>query len=263
MVIAKYWSRVGETERERTLKGSTMLYCRCSLLSSCCKPGAWKIPGQTLSRCTAYVRYGLLLLGLCILWVPSGLKADATDPARAALAGFLEGLVTLRAQFLQTLTDETGFLIQEATGRLYLALPDRLYWEIIEPFQQIVLADGRALWVYDPELRQATAQTQDAAQQALPLMVLTQPERIEERFSLQSEEIANGYRLLLTPLEAGADFTRIDLQFTENLELYSLAFIDIFGQRTLLRMVDQERNPDIEPEQFTLQLPPGTDVFWP
>ena len=199
-----------------------------------------------------------VLLG-AIAAAPLSVFADA----RAALDRFLKGLDTYSAEFTQTLTDETGFLLQEADGHFSMALPDRLRWQLTEPFEQWIVADGEHLWIYDPELRQATVRPVEAALEATPLALLTQPHRLDERFEVAEEQIAEGWRLVLRPRTRDADFTRLELDLGLDDDLRGLAFMDIFGQRTEIRVHGTRRNPALGPAEFQFTPPPGTDVYRP
>lgn len=199
-----------------------------------------------------------VILGSLLL-APISVAADA----RAALERFLDGLQTFSSEFNQTLTDETGFLLQEAGGRLSLALPDRLRWELDAPFEQWIVADGEHLWIYDPELRQATVRPIEAALDSTPLALLTQPHRLDERFDVAEENISAGLRLVLRPRSRDADFTRLELDLSHAGELRGLAFMDIFGQRTEIRLREAQRNPPLAPAEFQFIPPPGTDVYRP
>ena len=202
------------------------------------------------------------LFTLLLLLAPQIGFAGAAD-ARLALERFLDGLDTFSAEFTQTLTDETDFVLQEASGRFSLALPDRLRWELQAPFEQTIIADGWDLWMFDPELRQATVRPLAQALGSTPLALLTQPHRLDERFEVLDEPGHEGLVLVLVPRSRDADFTRMELEFAPEGDLRSLAFLDIFGQRTEIRLQTFQRNPVLPPEEFQLDLPPGTDIYRP
>ena len=201
------------------------------------------------------------ILVLLLLWPPVGL-AGTTEP-RQALERFLDGLETFSAEFTQTLTDETDFVLQEASGRFSLALPDRMRWELEAPFEQTIVADGWDLWLFDPELRQATVRPLAQALESTPLALLTQPHRLDERFEVLDESGHAGTVLVLVPRSMDADFTRVELAFAPGGELRSLAFLDIFGQRTEIELLSFQRNPTLPPGEYRLDLPPGTDIYRP
>jgi outer membrane lipoprotein carrier protein len=200
----------------------------------------------------------LLVLGL-LLFAPLAIAGEA----RGALERFLDGLQTYSAEFSQTLTDETDFLLQEAEGRFALALPDRMRWELDAPFEQWIVADGDQLWTYDPELRQATVRPVDQALESTPLAVLTQPHRLDERFEVSEESVPEGLRLVLHPRSPQADFTRLELDLTRGGDLLGFGFMDVFGQRTEIRLRETRRNPALGPAEFQFNPPPGTDVYRP
>ena len=201
----------------------------------------------------------VLLTLASILFAPPGVAGEG----RAALERFLDGLETFSAEFSQTLTDETDFLLQEAEGRLSLALPDRMRWELEAPFEQSIVADGEHLWTYDPELRQATVRPMEQAMGATPLALLTQPHRLDERFDVLEEAVAEGLRLVLLPKTREVDFTRLELDLTSDGQLLALGFQDVFGQRTEIRLRETRRNPPLGPAEFQFIPPPGTDVYRP
>lgn len=204
-----------------------------------------------------FIAYAVLLAA--IAFVPLPALADA----RAALDRFLQGLDTYSAEFTQTLTDETGFLLQEAGGRFSLGLPDRLRWELDAPFEQRIVADGEYLWIHDPELRQATVRPVETALEATPLALLTQPHRLDEHFAVDDEEVAEGWRLVLLPRASDADFTRLEVDLGPDDDLRGLAFMDVFGQRTEIRLQETRRNPVLAPGEFQFAPPPDTDVYRP
>lgn len=211
---------------------------------------------RVMNRCKCC--FGFLVLALLLL-----LPVAATADARAALDRFLDGLESFSADFTQTLTDETDFLLQEAEGRLSLALPDRLRWEIREPFEQWIVADGEELWTFDPELRQATVRPVDQALESTPLALLTQPHRLDERFAVSEEVVNEGLRLVLVPRTREADFTRLELDLTPEGQWLGMAFLDVFGQRTEVRLHEAQRNPPLPAEEFQFDPPPGTDIYRP
>ncbi|TVP90325.1 MAG: outer membrane lipoprotein carrier protein LolA [Thioalkalivibrio sp.] len=208
-------------------------------------------------------RFVTTLACAALLAATALLPLSAVADARAALDRFLQGLETYSAEFSQTLTDETGFVLQEAEGRFSIGLPDRLRWELDAPFEQQIVADGEYLWIHDPELRQATVRPVDQALDATPLALLTQPHRLDEQFAVEEEAVPEGWRLVLRPRAPDADFTLLEVDLGTEDELLGLAFMDVFGQRTEIHLQEAQRNPVLAPGEFRFTPPPGTDVYRP
>lgn len=206
---------------------------------------------------------GGLLLSLANL--PVAAEERPLADVRAALDRFVDGLETFSADFTQTVRDETGYVLQESDGTLQLAMPNRLYWKVTEPFPQTIISDGADLWMYDPDLEQATVRPLGEAFDATPIAAITQPERLDEHFRMSAAGAPDSdtLRLMLVPRSEQADFTRLALDLTPGGKLKRMAFRDIFGQETEIHFHDSERNIDLDPERFTFDPPAGTDIYRP
>lgn len=87
--------------------------------------------------------------------------------------GFLQGLQSLQAQFKQTLTDRNGQTVEEASGTLAIRRPDRFRWDYRQPNEQLIVADGARIWLYDADLEQVTVRKLDDTLSATPAMLLS------------------------------------------------------------------------------------------
>ncbi|WP_019626349.1 outer membrane lipoprotein chaperone LolA [Thioalkalivibrio sp. ALJT] len=199
-----------------------------------------------------------------LIVAPTHAGEPAPD-ARAALERFVDGLETFSADFTQTVRDETGFVLQESDGVMHLGLPDRLYWEVTEPFPQTVVSDGVDLWTFDPDLAQATVRPLGDAFDTTPIAAITRTDRLDEHFYMDVWPVddAAAMRLVLIPRNEQADFTHLELDLTPDSDLIRMAFRDIFGQQTEIRFRATERNAGVDESRFTFDPPSGTDIYRP
>ena len=86
---------------------------------------------------------------LALLLVP--IAAFAADSI-ARVDAYLARLKTLSAEFVQVVQDKHGQVTERATGTLSISRPDRFRWDYREPYAQTIVADGKKLWLYDPDL---------------------------------------------------------------------------------------------------------------
>ncbi|WP_018862805.1 MULTISPECIES: outer membrane lipoprotein chaperone LolA [unclassified Thioalkalivibrio] len=210
----------------------------------------------------------LLALAATTMFLFAGPLAAERGPApdaRAALDRFVEGLETFTAEFTQTVRDETGYVLQESDGSMQLGMPNRLRWEVTEPFPQTIVSDGEDLWTYDPDLSQATVRPLGDAFDATPIAAITQPERLDEHFRMDVLPVrdASALRLLLIPRNEQADFTHLELDLTPDGDLTRMAFRDIFGQETEIHFERSERNAPVDESVFTFDPPSGVDIYRP
>lgn len=220
------------------------------------RPGfGWIFGALVAARIAKFSRgFGGLALGITF-----SVQAHALS-GRAQLDAFFDGLSTLQAEFQQrVISGDTGQVIS-SDGTFYLQRPGRFRWEYREP-PQLVVADGKRVWLYDPELEQVSRQGQDRALRGTPAQLLVGTEPLEKYFVLRDLERGDDLAWVeLRPLEPGGEFERILVGFGDGL-LQELEMDDSFGQVTLFRFADMQRNPELDAALFRFIPPPTMDVM--
>ena len=176
------------------------------------------------------------------------------------LKGFIEQTRAARAQFSQTVVDSEGTLIQDSTGVIEFSRPGKFRWHYLEPFEQLVVGDGETLWVYDKDLEQVTTRRLGKALGSSPAALLAGSDDVEQYFSLESLGRRDGYEWLeVRPYDEESLFDRVRMGFESN-TMYVMELYDQFGQKTVIRFSDFERNPQFAADTFSFTPPPGVDV---
>ncbi|MFK3617120.1 outer membrane lipoprotein chaperone LolA, partial [Coxiella burnetii] len=96
------------------------------------------------------------LLGI-FLFSLSGIVSAQSD-ATTQLSQLLSNFRTYQAKFNQITFDGQDRVIQQSHGRVMIMRPGRFRWETDSPTKQIIITNGKTLWVYDVDLSQATQQ---------------------------------------------------------------------------------------------------------
>jgi outer membrane lipoprotein carrier protein len=206
------------------------------------------------------VRLGFALL---ISAVSLHAHAASTDlqAGQQRVQSFMAGLQGLEAKFHQVLTDRSGREIDEASGVLAIRRPNRFRWDYREPYEQVIVADGSRVWLYDSDLEQVTVRKLDDTLSATPAMLLSGEGNLEENFSVtQVQSEANVEWVQLEPKRNDTDFKSVRLGF-EGSTLRFMQLADKLGQTTRLEFTDVQRNPVMDPSRFTFTVPPGADVI--
>ncbi len=170
------------------------------------------------------------------------------------LEAFLKDLHTLEAAFVQVVTDEGGEVLERSEGKVWLKRPGRFRWEYQRPYRQLILADGRRLWIYDPDLEQVTVKPLSALGET-PASLLASEEPLEG-FDVEVE----GSWVLLRPRSREMGFETLRLGF-EGGELRAMVLRDALGHVTRIALRDVRRNPPLDDALFTFTPPPGADVI--
>ena len=177
------------------------------------------------------------------------------------LEAFTAELQSLRAQFVQSLFDAQGETVQESRGTVVLQRPGRFRWEYQLPYEQLIVADGEKLWVYDTELQQVTVKQLDNALGNAPIMLLSERRSLEEDFIIHDLQPRDGLQWVeLEPRVKDTDFTRIALGMDEQ-GMKVMELRDSFGQATEVRFVNLEINVTPAADAFVFEPPPGVDVI--
>lgn len=197
-----------------------------------------------------------------LLLACSALPALASDEARARLDRFATDVHSLSSDFVQVVTDANGHAQPEVVGHLALKQPRLFRWETTTPTQQLIVADGSRVWVYDPELEQVTVRRQSVEEAHSPLTVLTDMSQLEEQFKLSEAGQRDGLAWLrLSPLdETDAQFDYAELGFDDE-GLRRMLFRDQLGSTSVIVFSDWQRNPTLPASTFTFSPPAGVDVI--
>jgi len=193
-------------------------------------------------------------------------QEDDTAPAVAVLDStvldrFLDEVDTLEARFEQELFTADGRLAERQSGTLVLERPSRFRWYYSEPFEQLVVADGKNVWIYDVELEQVTVTPLDDSAASSPAMLLSGDQAVREGFTVV-DEITDGElkSVLLEPELEGTDFRSVLIGF-DGLTPRRLELVDGLGQITEIELFDVALNGEIDDDVFRFDPPRGVDVI--
>lgn len=195
----------------------------------------------------------LMLLTCCTL-------ARAELPP--ALKAFSGGLETLQGRFEQEVYDAEGVLKERSHGTIALSAPRQFRWDYLGDFPQTIVADGDRVWVYDPELEQASVRLQSHEEESSPLAALIDPEVLQKQFFVSVQPATDGSdEVELSPRKGGeAGFSKARLKLRKG-ELLEMEFTDQLQQRSLIRFSEWQRNAALAAGLFTFEPPPGVDVI--
>ena len=192
------------------------------------------------------------MLAILLFW-QAGANAG---PGREALDGFLDQLITLQAKFEQSVLDTENATSGLMHGVFLLERPGRCRWDYVVPRKQVILADGRDVWVIEEDLKQVTRHYQKWALKGTPAAFLALEESVDTDFEVVEIGERLGMQWLeLIPRDPESDFNRVLLAFLGD-ELN-----DKFGQISRFRFFEVQRNLPIDPRLFVYQGQDDWDVL--
>ena len=189
------------------------------------------------------------------------ITAHAAD-AVARVDAYLGALKTLSADFVQVVQDKRGQVTDRATGTLKLSRPDRFRWDYAQPYVQTIVADGKKLWPYDPDLQQVTVRPLAQGLGATPAMLLSGTGKVGDAFRSGPVELQQGTTWCrLVPSGQGSDFERVSLGFDARNELAAMELVDKLGQTTTIRFAGVKIGARLDDALFRFVPPAGADVI--
>ena len=172
----------------------------------------------------------------------------------------LAELQSVRADFVQETLDAQSRPSQRAVGTLALKRPGRFRWDYSEP-RQVIVSDGKRLWLYDADLRQVTVRTVRDTLSQTPAMLLSGQARVRDGFTARAGAHADGLDwVVLTPRLRDTDFRELRVGFAGT-TLRRLEFDDKLNQVTRIEFTKLERNVQLADALFVFVPPPGADVI--
>ena len=189
-------------------------------------------------------------------------------PALALAAGgverfkaYLRDTQTARADFEQRVYDRDKKLVQQSKGSFAFLRPGRFRWTYAQPYPQLIVGDGKRVWIYDEDLNQVTVRAMARALGSTPAALLAGAADVERAFELADAGQRDGLEWVQAkPREREAGFELIRLGMGAA-GVQAMELVDQFGQTTVLRFSNIVRNPPLEPSTFRFTPPKGADVL--
>jgi outer membrane lipoprotein carrier protein len=202
----------------------------------------------------------LLTVALLLAAVPAVAAVEADSLVR--VESWLKSVHTLSADFVQVVRNRDGQISSRVTGTLSLSRPDRFRWDYRDPYVQVIVADGRKLWLYDADLEQVTVRPLESGLGSTPAMLLSGTGSVGESFSAGPVERDGEWTWCrLVPRQHGSDFESVSLGFNDRGGLVAMQLLDKLGQSTELSFSDVVLNQKLDPALFQFTPPKGADVI--
>ena len=202
------------------------------------------------------MRAALALLALALALCCGVARADAL----AALQAFVRDANTGQASFTQTVTSPDGKKTKTSSGSFEFARPNRFRFAYTKPFEQLIVADGQKVWIYDRDLNQVSSRKLAQALGATPAALLAGGD-LDKDFKLEALPDRDGLAWVeAAPRAEGGTLQSVRVGFRGK-ELAAIEIRDAFGQTSLLRFGKMATNQPPIASRFQFAIPPGADVI--
>jgi outer membrane lipoprotein carrier protein len=187
------------------------------------------------------------------------------------LESLLNNLHTMSADFTQNIegtpsnNSQAQNSTQPTTGKMALQKPGKFRWEVKQPNKQLIIADGRYVWIYDIDLEQATQQKIDYSNPNNPAMLLTgSTKTLHNFFQVKKLKVTNENGWYELKPKKNGTYQKIKLHFVDN-KLVNMFIADNLGQNSDFHFSNVKINSSLEEKEiktlFTFSAPKGVDII--
>jgi outer membrane lipoprotein carrier protein len=203
----------------------------------------------------------LLILSGVLVVASLGLGAPAfAQTAREQLRAFVDQVQSASGEFSQYTVGPQGQTKPAQRGRFLFMRPGRFKWDVVKPYEQQIVSNGREIYQFDPDLNQVTVRKVDQALGASPAAILFGSGSLEQSFEVMALPDREALVWLRAkPKQADAGFVHVDLGFKDGLP-HRIILLDAFGQTTHVALTALVRNPGLSTSNFDFIPPKGADV---
>lgn len=193
--------------------------------------------------------------------------APAVDPE---LSRVLDGVQRfyadardLRARFTQTYTYKVYGRKQVSTGRVFFKKPRMMRWDYKTPAAKVFVADGRTLWVYEPEENQAFRRDLSSSQLPVALTFMSGEGNLVDEFDARllpgPSEV---YQVELIPKRHAGDYRSLVLKVDrETFAVRASTVVDPVGNINQVVFSDVATNVNLPDSGFRFTPPKGVRVI--
>ncbi|MDR0215721.1 MAG: outer membrane lipoprotein chaperone LolA [Comamonas sp.] len=186
-----------------------------------------------------------------------------------SLESFMKNTQAGKADFTQSVTSPPKAGQESRTkvssGNFEFQRPGKFKFNYTKPFEQLIVADGKTLWLYDVDLNQVTERAQAQALGSTPAAILTSAtdlRMLQSDFALSNQPDSEGLEwVLANPKQKGGQLKTVRIGFTPEGQLAALDIEDSFGQRSLMQFKNLQAQASLPASTFRFTAPKGADVL--
>lgn len=193
-----------------------------------------------------------------MVWIVSACSI-AHGAGMDALKNFNQSVHNLSGNFTQTVMSKNKN--KTTSGTFSILRPNLFKWNYNKPYQQIIVGDGKTVWLYDVDLAQITKRPQEKALGDSPAAILASQDALEHNYNLSEDGVDKGInyvRAIPKNKEGGYEYIR--LGFKDN-NLATMQLKDSFGNQTTLMFNQIKSNSKLSNKTFIFTPPKGVDVL--
>jgi outer membrane lipoprotein carrier protein len=231
----------------------------------------WKgrLSNDTKGDGIAMGRYFRMMFLIGLMLCAGGGFVDAQPDAKG-LDKILKGIENryagkgFSAVFFQESMLKAMQISDTAEGRLTVKKPGKMRWEYILPDPQIIITDGKSMWIHRPADNQVmVGKAPEFFGGGKGAGFLSDIRQIRKSFRIKQQTAQNPdyLRLQLTPMKPTPDIAKIILSVGKTTyQVDQVVTYNAYGDETKITLSNYQFGKEPKDKLFTFDIPEGTDV---
>jgi outer membrane lipoprotein carrier protein len=208
----------------------------------------------------------------CAIFSIALCAASAWASGLENLENFIKNAKSGKSEFTQTVTSPARVSdgkseaprVKTSSGSFEFQRPNRFKFQYKKPFEQLILADGVNLWIYDADLNQASQRKQSEAFANTPAALIASSSdlsALRAQFNLEAASDKDGLSWVQAkPKSADSTLQIVRIGFKGD-ALQQLDITDSFGQRSVINFGNMQLNVNLAADSFKFNLPPKAELL--
>lgn len=175
-----------------------------------------------------------------------------------------ESIDSIKADFTQEVTSK-GMPAMKSEGKVWLRKPGKMRWEYKKPARDLIVSDGKTIWLFQPDLNQVIERKASTAASSMATDFLSGIGSLEKEFDVKLSEVeAINHVLILTPRQEQPGLSKLILEVDKEKSIVEKTIItDHFGNQTSVAFDNVKLNASIKDSLFRYAPPKGAKVVRP
>ncbi len=182
--------------------------------------------------------------------------------------GYLRQLGSHKSNFRQESINPMIGEVEISKGKLYISAPLLLRWEYTEPKKQLVICDGKRIWMYIPKDRQVfTEPVQDSHFPDLITALSQGYEQVTGKFDIKESRYDNNqtlFRIILEPKTRYPNLSALQLNFNiPHIRLEGFVIEDAMEAKTTIYIDNMETYDmkNAKQDMFKFKPPDNATIY--
>ena len=198
----------------------------------------------------------LLLLFLYLLVLPKTSLGNDFN-----VVDFFNNIDTMRAEFTQINKGVTSTSAIQGSGEIFLEKPNKLFWEMLEPYRKTMVINGSTMIFYDEDLNQALISDYIKDNNSSWINLFMESKYSNDAQLIKEQTLIGDQYYVSFMIDDFRDQYKSVIFVFQNERLNKVKLEDLSSQTIEIEFTAFEINPIIKETLFNFTVPQSADVI--